>query len=120
MKNNYSFENLIVWQKAHSFVLLVYKLTRKFPPEEKFVLTSQYRPASVSIAANIAVGYRRTGKKDKLRFYNFSQASLDECNYYLILSQDLEYCKNNSIEREMAIEVGKLLTAYCNKIFKDL
>jgi len=66
------FTELIVWQKAHQFVLLVYKLTKKFPKEEMFGLTSQFRRAAVSIPANIAEGFRRTGKKDKAKFFNIN------------------------------------------------
>src|SRR5688572_18855288 len=78
-----SFEDLIVWQRAHEFVLGVYGLTARFPRDELFGLTSQLRRAAVSVAANIAEGFKRRGKGDKLRFYNTSQASLEECRYHL-------------------------------------
>ena len=86
-----SFKDLIVWQKAHKFVLDVYNYTKAFPQDEIYGLTSQFRRAAVSIAANIAEGFKRTGKKEKLRFYNISQSSLEECRYYLILARDLNY-----------------------------
>ena len=75
----YSFENIIAWQKAHAFVLSVYRVTRHFPEDEKYGLISQFRRAAVSIEANIAEGYKRLGKVDKLRFFNISQGSLEEC-----------------------------------------
>jgi four helix bundle protein len=66
MEKSRSFEDLIVWQKAHQFVLSVYKLTKILPKEELFGLTSQLRRASVSIAANIVEGYSKKGKKDNI------------------------------------------------------
>lgn len=114
-KKTKSFTDLIVWQKAHQFVLAVYKLTKKFPKEELFGLTSQFRRASISIAANIAESYKKWSDKDKARILNIAQSSLEECRYYLILSNDLEYCtvedEQNKIE-----EVSKLLYAYTNAI----
>jgi len=74
-----TFEDLLVWQKSHEFVLEVYKITKQFPKEEVYGLTSQFRRAAVSISANIAEGYKRKSTKEKLRFYNISQASLEEC-----------------------------------------
>ena len=68
----YGFENVIAWQKAHAFVLSVYRLTKAFPKEELFGLTSQFRRAAVSIEANIAEGFKKIGKADKLRFLNTS------------------------------------------------
>ena len=86
-----SFTDLVVWQKAHAFVLAVYRLTKSFPREEAYGLTSQFRRAAVSIAANIAEGFRKRGSADKLRFLNIAQGSAEECRYYLILAKDLGY-----------------------------
>ena len=91
-----NFNDLIVWQKAHKFVLAVYVYTSKFPREEIYALTSQFRRAAVSIAANIAEGFKKKSNKDKIRFYNISQGSVEECRYYLILSNDLKYGENLS------------------------
>ena len=110
-----TFRDLIVWQKAHQYVLSVYKFTKTFPREEQFVLTSQYRRAAISIAANIVEGFKKKGKKDKLRFFNIAQGSLEECRYYEILSKDLEY--GDTIPLSLALEeVSKLLDAYIKKI----
>ena len=94
----YSFENIIAWQKAHAFVLFVYRVTRHFPKDEIFGLTSQFRSAAVSIEANIAEGYQKLSKADKLRFFNISQGSLEECRDYIILSRDLDYISQIEIE----------------------
>ena len=85
------FTDLIVWQKAHKFVLAIYRFTTSFPKEEVYGLTSQLRRASISIAANIVEGFKKTGPADKIRFLNISQGSLEECRYYLILANDLNY-----------------------------
>lgn len=113
-----SFKELIVWQKAHQFVLAVYKMTKSFTKEETFGLTSQFRRAAISIPANIAEGYRKRGKADKVRFFNISEGSLEECKYYLILTKDLEYASTVK-EDELAEEVSKLLNAYSNKILSS-
>jgi four helix bundle protein len=110
-----SFEDLLVWQKAHSFVLTIYRLTGTFPKHEIFSLTSQFRRAAVSIPANIAEGFRRRGTSDKARFYNIAQASVEECRYYLILVRDLEYADTQEAHR-LIQEVSKLLEAYIKSI----
>ncbi|MCL2130990.1 MAG: four helix bundle protein [Lentimicrobiaceae bacterium] len=113
-----SFVELIVWQKAHKFVVAVYKITKNYPNSELFGLVSQFRRAAVSIAANIAEGYRKTGKADKLRFMNIAQGSLEECRYYVILSADLNYIDEQiKIElTDLIVEVSKLLNAYSKGI----
>jgi len=113
-----SFEELLVWQKAHSFVLRVYKLSSEFPKSEQFGLTSQFRRASISIPANIAEGYKKKGKLDKLRFFNIAQGSLEECRYYIILSRDLNYISDKDAKELTSelIEVSVLLNSYCNAI----
>jgi four helix bundle protein len=113
-----SFRELIVWQKAHEFVLAVYKMTKAFPKEELFSLTSQFRRAVVSIPANIAEGYRKKGSLDKVRFFNIAEGSLEECNYYLILSNDLGYC-NVTSENKLLEEISKLLFSYTKAIKKS-
>ena len=86
-----TFQDLVLWQKAHQFVLAVYRLTECFPGRELYGLTSQLRRAAVSIPANIAEGFRKRGKADKLRFLNIAQGSLEESRYYLIFARSLDY-----------------------------
>ncbi len=88
-----SFTDLYVWQRAHEFVREIYLLSEKFPKAEMYGLTSQLRRAAVSVPANIAEGFGRNTLKDKLRFLTFSRGSLEECRYYLILANDIDYVK---------------------------
>lgn len=120
METSKSFKDLIVWQKAHQFVLQVYRLSKKMPKNEEYGITNQMKRSSVSIAANIVEGYKRIGKKDKLRFYNISQASLEETRYFLILIEDLGLVKNLSYEHQMIESTSKLLLAYCRKIKQNM
>lgn len=110
-----TFEDLLVWQKAHSFVLAAYRLSVSFPKHEIYGLTSQFRRAAVSIAANIAEGFRKRTKADKLRFLNIAQGSVEECRYYLILTNDLGYSDVAEINPILQ-EVSKLLQAYSQSI----
>lgn len=114
----FNFEQLNVWQQAHAFVLEVYKITKQFPKEEIYGLTSQFKRAAVSIPANIAEGYRKRGIKDKLRFYNISQGSADECLYFIILSRDLGYITIDIYEQLITQLdlVSRLLYSYCQGI----
>ncbi len=91
-----SFKDLIVWQKAHEFVLGVYKATACFPKHETYGLSSQMRRAAVSVAANIAEGFRKRGKADKARFLNMAE-DLWRSHYYLILARDLEYIETETL-----------------------
>jgi four helix bundle protein len=76
-----SFEDLVVWRKAHAYVLDIYKITEGFPKSELFGLTSQMRRAAVSIPANIAEGFKKRGPRDKVRVLNIGQGSLEESLY---------------------------------------
>ena len=113
-----SFEDLVVWQKAHQFVLAAYRLSQTFPRSETYGLASQFRRAAVSIAANIAEGFKKRGKADKLRFYNIAQGSLEESRYYLVLIKDLAYGDVSEL-RQMLEEVSKLLEAYSQAVLNS-
>jgi four helix bundle protein len=106
-----SFQDLIVWQKAHQFVLSTYRFSEGFPKTQIYGLTSQLRRAAISIAANIAEGFKKKNKSDKARFMNIAQGSLEECRYYLILSKDLRYGDSLELMSQLE-EVSKLLNAY--------
>jgi len=109
------FTDPIVWQKAHQFVLGIYSFTVNFPKEEIYGLTSQLRRAAISIAANVAEGFVKKTKPDKLRFLNISQGSLEECKYYLILSRDLKFNEDQRLD-DLLEEVSKVLNSYARSI----
>lgn len=106
-----SFQDLIVWQKAHQFVLYAYRFSSEFPKTEMYGLTSQLRRAAISIPANIAEGFKKRTKLDKARFVNIFQGSLEECRYYLILARNLAYGDSQGLIFQLE-EVSKLLNAY--------
>jgi four helix bundle protein len=110
-----SFQDLLVWQKAHCATLAVYRYTSGFPPSELYGLSSQFRRAAISVPANIAEGFKRRGKADKIRFYNIAQASLEEARYYVILARDLGYGSPNEAGA-LLDETGKLLDSYLRAI----
>jgi len=114
MMPTFSFEQIVAWQKAHTFTVLVYQLTKLFPQDEIFGLTSQFRRAAVSIEANIAEGYKKISKTDKLRFLNIAEGSLAECRNYIILSKDLNYIDDAQYNQLYYTieETSRLLTAY--------
>ncbi len=113
-----TFQDIVAWKKAHDFVLKVYQVTRNFPEYERFGLGSQFQRAAVSIPANIAEGYRKLSKADKLRFFNIAQGSLEECRYYIILSRDLGYINTEeySMMGKSIEDASKMLNAYCKGV----
>ena len=114
------FEDIIAWQKARVFINHVYQATKGFPSEERFGLVSQFQRAAVSIAANIAEGYKRIGRDDKIRFFNYSQGSLEECRCHIYLSSDFGYITNDMANQmiEEIEETSKLLNGYIYSIYK--
>jgi four helix bundle protein len=116
--NAKSFVDLVAWQKAHELVLSIYRITRAFPKDEFFCLTSQMRRAAVSVPANIAEGFKRRGRQDKLRFLNIAQGSLEELRYYLIVTTDLGYGETQQ-HAEALDRVGKLMAGYIKAVARD-
>ena len=115
MSPSRSFEDVAVWQKAHAWVLAIYRYTNMFPQHELFGLTAQLRRAAVSVPANFAEGFKRQGRPDKLRFYNIAQGSLEECRYYLRLSQDLGYGDVAELQDGLR-EISQMLESYSRKV----
>src|SRR5215475_8926574 len=110
-----SFRDLLVWQKAHEFVLAVYRFTESFPDREKYGLAHQMRRAAVSIPANIAEGFGKRSQADKARFLNIAEGSLEESRYYLILAQELGYGSTEALMGSLE-EASRLLGAYTRAI----
>ena len=117
----FGFQWVIAWQKAHDFVLSVYSITRQFPDDERFGLTSQFRRAAVSIEANIAEGYKKLSKTDKLRFFNIAQGSLEECRNYIILSLDRNYIteQDYNLLCKQSEYTSRMLNSYCEGIINN-
>ena len=112
------FRELIVWQRAHQVVLKIYKVTKSFPKEEMFGLTSQMRRASVSVAANIAEGCGRKTDADLRRFLIIALGSGNEVEYHLLLCHDLGIVRDSdysSISLDL-IEVKKMLNSFIRKL----
>ncbi len=91
---------LIVWQKAHELVLHIYRITKHFPTDEQFGLTSQIRRAAVSVPSNIVEGKARGSNKDYCRFLLMARGSLEEVKYQTLLARDLEYIKDEAKENK--------------------
>mgnify|MGYP000113658784 FL=1 len=101
----FSFEKLIAWQKARELALEIFKITKLFPKDELFGITSQMRRCSVSVASNLAEGSGRNSMKDKARFTEIAFGSALELLNQLILSFDFEY-----IEEQKYIEIIEKIT----------
>ena len=110
-----SFEDVALWQKAHAWVLDVYRFTARMPKHELFGLAAQLRRAAVSVPANFAEGFKRQSRPDKLRFYNIAQGSVEECRYYLRLAQDLGYGNVSELQAGLE-EVSRMLESYSRKV----
>jgi len=109
-KNN--FEKLILWEKTHAFVLFIYRITKKFPKEEQYLLIDQLRRSSSSIAANIVEGNEKKSKKEYLQYLYNSKGSLAETKYHILLARDLGYLEKKEYSQLQtdADEIGKLLS----------
>jgi four helix bundle protein len=109
---------LIVWQKSHKLVLKIYEITKDFPKDELFGLTSQIRRASVSVPSNIVEGKARGSYKEYKRFLLMARGSLEEVKYQLLLAKDLYYIEESKYESilKIADEVGKMLNGLIGKL----
>ena len=115
----YGFEKLEVWQLSRKLVLTIYKLTKDFPSEEKFILTSQIRRSCLSVSANLAEGTSRGTAKDQAHFTQIAYSSLMELLNHLIVSADLGYLSEktlNDIRPEIELLSNKLNTFHKSQL----
>jgi four helix bundle protein len=112
------FRDLKVWNKAHQVALACYGLTRSFPRDEIFGLTSQIRRSGASVAANIAEGCGRRGNAELHRFLQIAMGSASELEYHLLLSKDLNYVKTevHSKVHAQVEEVKRMLASLIRKV----
>ena len=110
----FGYRKLVVWQEARKLVGLVYTLTREFPKEEMFGLTSQARRAAVSIVANVAEGWLRKSIADKRHFIEISQGSLMELDAEMDIAREVNYIDRNehTTFAEQVHRVNYLLDRY--------
>jgi len=113
------FKKLKVWEKAHFLTLRVYRVTKDFPSDERFGLTSQLRRASASIPTNIAEGCGRNGEREFLNFMGIAAGSASEVEYQLILARDLNYINPETYKELIGqvIEIKKMLTVFMKRIY---
>jgi len=113
-----SHKDLIVWQKSMDLVVEVYKLTKSFPDDERFGLTSQMRRAVVSIPSNLAEGKKRSSRKDFGRFVNIAYSSGAELETQMEITKRLSFGKHEQIVlvNELLVEVMKMLNVFLYKL----
>lgn len=117
-QNIRSFKDLLIWQKSMNLMVEVYRLTKQFPPEEQFAMTSQTRRAVISIPSNISEGYGRNTRKEYANFLRISQGSLAELETLTTAAIRLSYCSEAECSRivDGIAEIGRMLYAIRRKL----
>lgn len=113
-----NYKDLKVWEKAHQFTLFVYETSKSFPKEELYALVSQLRRAASSIPANIAEGCGKNSPAEFAHYLNIALGSANESEYFLILSKDLKYIKQEEFENMALVinEIKAMLISLINKV----
>ena len=113
-----TYKELAVWQKSYSLVLFIYKISKKFPREKLYGLSSQMRRASISIPSNISEGSKRSSNKDFCQFLRIAQGSGAELETQLLLTKDLNYISDKEYAEIIILleTVMRMLTGLINKL----
>jgi four helix bundle protein len=113
-----NFRQLVVFRKSYALVLSLYRLTKSFPDDERFGMTSQVRRAAHSIPANIAEGCGRGEAGDFVRFLRIAAGSASELELHLELARDLEYLRLDDYEvaNEAIVEIKRMLYSLIEKV----
>jgi four helix bundle protein len=117
-----NYRELQVWAKAHRLTVELYKVSRDFPREETYGLTSQLRRAAVSIGSNLAEGCGRRTSTELARFVRIALGSASELDYQLLLARDLGFMKADDFTSSIAAltEVRKMLTSFLSSVEKQI
>ena len=112
------FRETLVWQSSHVFAVEVYRLTKSFPQEELFGLTSQMRRAAASVPANIAEGCGRDGDAELKRFMNIALGSACELDYFVLLARELGYLapKDANVAATEVLEIRRMLGSFIKRL----
>ena len=116
-----NYRELVVWQKAMDLVEAVYGVTKVFPADELYGLTSQVRRAVVSIPANIAEGQGRRSTKEFVHHLSVAHGSLREVETHLLIAGRLDYLRQEEVDLLLrsASEVGRLLNGLANSLARS-
>jgi four helix bundle protein len=117
-----NYRDLQVWNKAHNLTLELYRLSREFPREEIYGVTSQLRRAAVSIGANLAEGCGRRTSSELARFVRIAMGSASELDYHLLLSRDLGLMNGDDFTHTASelTEVRKMLTSFLSSVEEQI
>lgn len=112
------YRNLLVWQKADALAFEVYRITKNFPKDELYGITSQMRRCALSVPANIVEGYARAGVKEGLHFYNIAYGSIAELEYFLGFSFRLGYTSQEDFTTltQLRDEAARLLVGFMRSV----
>jgi four helix bundle protein len=115
-----NFEDSRIWQAAIKLAADVYRLAKMLPENEKFAMSSQIRRAVVSVSTNIAEGFGRTGKKEKIQFYNIAYGSLLETKSLLLLGVELGFfsSQDTTLMMEQIVSLQKQINATMTAVKK--
>lgn len=107
-----SFTDLFAWQEGHRLVIMIYKITKNFPREETFGLTSQMRRCVVSITSNVAEGFSRQSFKEKVQFYSMAQGSLTELQNQIMIARDISFITQKQFKElaDQSIKLHKIMS----------
>jgi four helix bundle protein len=113
-----NYQDLVVWQKAMDLVEHVYKLTRRFPKEEMYGLTSQVRRAAVSIPSNIAEGHARKSRAEYLNFLSITQGSRAEVETQLLIAKRLGYLTPEELAPVLTVlnEINRMISTISRRL----
>lgn len=117
-----TYKDLIVWQKAMEMTTLLYKIIKKLPKEETYILSDQMRRAAISIPSNIAEGFGRNSKKEYLQFLYIANGSVCELETQLILCVNINYLSEMETQPllDLLSEIGKIIMTITKKLNSNI